>query len=197
MFDSAKAAQDYIVGGRGILTVRSVRTGVHFTYKISRPSRVDGPQILFVSVLVGRETYRYVGQLGVAEMAFVASRNAPACMATAAKAFAFLVACLKKGALHADHEVTHEGRCGCCGRWITTPSSLAAGIGPECMDAVGGKAPKLARKPVERHPDPFVVAARERVAREHAATTAYWRAYNSAPVSPLGDLLDRFAAGHC
>ena len=197
MFTSAQAVKDYLLGGRGILTVRSVRTGNHYTFKVGKPARADGPQILFVSVLVGRETYRYVGHLGVAGMEFVASRNAPACTATAAAAFAFLIACLRKGALHADMEVSHEGRCGCCGRRITTPSSLAAGIGPECMDAVGGKAPKLARRPVERTPDPFVVAAQERVAREHAATTAYWRAYAAVPVSPLGDLLDRFAAVHC
>ena len=197
MFTSAQAAQDYIVGGRGILTVRSVRTGVHFTFKIGKPARADGPWVLFVSVLIGRENYEYLGHLGVAEMSFTSSRRTTRTMATAAKAFEFLMACLKKGALHADLEVSHEGRCGCCGRRITTPGSLAAGIGPECLDAVGGKAPKLARKPAVTAPDPFVVAAQERVAREHAATTAYWRAYVAAPVSPLGDLLDRFAAVHC
>ena len=197
MFTSAQAAQDYIVGGRGILTVRSVRTGVHFTFKIGKPARADGPWVLFVSVLIGRENYEYLGHVGVAGMAFTSFRRTTRTLATAATAVEFLLACLKKNVLHPDMEVSHQGRCGCCGKLITTPSSLASGIGPECLKNLGGSAPKLARKPAVKARDPFETAAHERVAREHAATTAYWRAYREAPISPLGDLLDRFAAAHC
>ena len=39
---------------------------MHYTFKVSKPSRVDGPRILFVSVLVGPETYEYVGHIGLA-----------------------------------------------------------------------------------------------------------------------------------
>ena len=197
MFDGAQAVRDYLLGGKGIITVRSVKSGKHFTFKIGKPSRVDGPQILFVSLLIGRENFEYLGHLGVAGMSFTTSGKTTATIVTAGKAFEFLIGCLKRGALHADLEVSHEGRCGCCGKRITNPESLAAGIGPECMKSLGGTAPKLARKPTVQAPDPFVVAAQERVAREHAVTTAYWRAYAAAPISPLGDLLDRFAAVHC
>lgn len=196
MFQTAKAAQDYLLAGKAIVTLRSVKSGAHYTFKVAKPTRVGGPLILFVSVLVGPEKYEYVGHIGVASLEFTHSKKAPASTATAARAFSFLIACLKKGALHADLEVSHEGRCGCCARRITNPASLASGLGPECLGNLGGAAPKLARKPVERVPDPFIVAAQERVAREHAATTAYWRAYAAAPISPLGDLLDRFAAVH-
>ena len=112
MFADAQAVKAYFLAGRGILTVRSTKTGNHYTFKFSKPARTDGPMVLFVSVLVGRETYRYVGHVGVAGPSWVASRNAPACTATAATAFAFLIGCLRKNVLHTDMEVSHQGRCG-------------------------------------------------------------------------------------
>lgn len=34
-------------------------------------------------------------------------------------------------------EIWHEGRCGRCGRKLTVPESIAAGIGPECAGRMG------------------------------------------------------------
>jgi len=33
--------------------------------------------------------------------------------------------------------ITHEGRCGRCGRLLTVPASVACGIGPECAGKMG------------------------------------------------------------
>jgi hypothetical protein len=33
-------------------------------------------------------------------------------------------------------EFFHEGRCGKCGRKLTTPESVTAGFGPECIKTI-------------------------------------------------------------
>jgi hypothetical protein len=94
-------------------------------------------------------------------------------------------------------EISHEGRCGHCARLITTPGSLASGIGPECAAKVGMSAPRLARTPAVKKEDPIVAEARARAERDRAAQTEFWRGYRAAPVSGLAAILDRFAAVHC
>lgn len=57
------------------------------------------------------------------------SRNAPA-----HKALVWMLDAMRcrRDVLGSSLEVWHEGRCGRCGRKLTVPESIAAGLGPEC-----------------------------------------------------------------
>ena len=147
MFTEASAARDYLFAGKGVVTLRTTRTGAHFT--------------------------------------------------KAAAAFKFCVEALNKDRIPETLVISHEGRCRCCGLLSTTRGSFASGIGPECMENLGGKVPGLARKVLVRTHDPIVAEARPRAERERAAQTEFWRSYNAAPVSGMAAILDRFAAVHC
>jgi hypothetical protein len=54
--------------------------------------------------------------------------------APAHKALLWMLDAMRCGrdVLGSSLEVWHEGRCGCCGRKLTVPDSIAAGLGPEC-----------------------------------------------------------------
>lgn len=58
--------------------------------------------------------------------------------APSVKALAWLVKGLAEGAdLTKAVELRHEGRCGRCGRKLTTPASVDTGFGPHCAVALG------------------------------------------------------------
>lgn len=52
--------------------------------------------------------------------------------APSARAFSWAWSYLSRGELPPGCEVWHEGRCGCCGRALTVPESIASGLGPIC-----------------------------------------------------------------
>ncbi len=57
------------------------------------------------------------------------------------KAFLYFYnAVVVAGQLPGTLEVRHEGSCGRCGRKLTVPASIDAGIGPECAGKLGGLA---------------------------------------------------------
>lgn len=53
--------------------------------------------------------------------------------APSAVAFMWVFAQLDADKLSDDIEIWHAGKCGKCGRKLTVPSSIALGIGPECL----------------------------------------------------------------
>ena len=142
MFEDASAAMDYLFAGKGIVTLRSVRTGMHFTFKVARPKGHQPGGPLFDSVLVGGGEYRYLGMLSGAREFRTTAKSCPAKDTKAATASKFCVDGLNSGVIPDMLEISHEGRCGHCARLITTPSSLASGIGPECAAKVGTAAPQ-------------------------------------------------------
>jgi Family of unknown function (DUF6011) len=144
MFIDAKTAQDFIFGGNATVTLRSVKTGVHFTYKVSAP-KVNPSDIRFVSVLCGPDDYRYVGILRNQSEFSTTSKSCPQKDAKSAAAFRYCIENLARGEIPEALEIRHEGRCGCCGRKITTPTSLDTGIGPECGERKGIPMARLAR----------------------------------------------------
>lgn len=50
--------------------------------------------------------------------------------------FKYVINKLKSQDLPDFIEVWHEGKCGKCGRTLTVPSSIATGIGPECIKSI-------------------------------------------------------------
>lgn len=127
----------FALAGNAIITLYSGNTGVHFTYKISRHR--DDKDLYFVKLLRGADNnadYSYIGCYYKDTNRFNPckpwkDRNLdlwPPSM-RAIKCFFEHLYNLPK-ALH----VYHEGRCGKCGRRLTTPESIERGFGPECYN---------------------------------------------------------------
>jgi hypothetical protein len=133
--------------GKARFTLRfTTRSGVEtrFTYRMAAS---DDGRVFFVSLLTGSDnesSYSYMGIVN--ERGF--RRTAKSRISEDAlghRAFARAWSCLSAGTLPDTLEIWHEGRCGRCGRTLTVPESIEAGIGPECAGRLGGDArsPKL------------------------------------------------------
>lgn len=145
--ESTGSITQFMLGGDARFTLRSRRTGEHFTYRLNTPKDQPAgvrPTRYFLSVLTGpsnENNYTYAGTLDLDRLdegirttrGSRISSDAPS-----VKAFRwFLKTLLLSGEeglakFHEQAEFFHEGRCGCCGRTLTTPESVERGIGPEC-----------------------------------------------------------------
>ena len=141
-----------MLAGNCTLTVKSVRTGVRFTYKVTKGKEKINPYtgspyptMYFVNLLAGPDNnsdYSPLGCLRGANREFQTGRwcKVPP-TATSYKAFAYLCNLVDKVGegenilpVPEGLEVWHEGKCGRCGRKLTVPESIAIGIGPECLE---------------------------------------------------------------
>jgi len=128
----------FILGGNATVTFKSTKTGTHFTYKIRRAK--DG-NVHFVSVLSGPDNtsdFRYIGCIfpeGSKGGVFRHTKKSTVSPdANSFKAFAWSWHNILhgNGSVPDTIEVYHEGRCGKCGRKLTTPESIKCGLGPVC-----------------------------------------------------------------
>ena len=129
---------DYILGGKGIATIRSEATGTRFTFKFGVPKNpTPGRKVpIFVKLLMSPETYQYVGCVwredggGLSYSHKCGGRvgeDAPSI-----KAFKWFLKCIERRILPDQLSVYHEGVCGRCGRTLTVPESIENGMGPVC-----------------------------------------------------------------
>lgn len=122
----------YALAGSAILTVHNPHTGGRFTFRIrvSEPSPKYPNPVHFVDVLSGPNNeadYTYIGFVGERGR-FIPSRKV-SIDAPSVKAFSWFWTHV---ADPSPVEVFHEGRCGKCGRTLTTPESIETGLGPVC-----------------------------------------------------------------
>lgn len=131
----------FALAGNATFTLRSVKTGTRFTYKVSKCDDPEATDLYFVSVLRGQDNesdFTYLGtiRLGVYSHGKKSKigEDAPS-----ARGFAYAWPHLVKDRVDAkgSFEVFHEGRCGRCGRKLTVPESIESGFGPECSTLVG------------------------------------------------------------
>lgn len=126
----AGAVRDFALAGRAILTVENPKTGGRFTYRI----KAYGHNMWFVSVLSGPDNtadYRYLGTIRGGTYRH-GRKSKIAEDALSARAFAWLWDRVRRGRALDPVVVMHDGRCGRCGRVLTTPESVRTGIGPVC-----------------------------------------------------------------
>ena len=139
---TADDALAYVRGGRGRMTVRSVKTGVRFTYKFSRPRHGNGRGIT-VGLLNCRDNesgYAYLGHLRerAGRVGYRHGRYSSVTeRANSVKALVWTLGQLAKGRKPPTVEIWHEGTCGKCGRALTVPESIERGIGPVCAGKHG------------------------------------------------------------
>lgn len=125
----------FIKAGKAVFTIENTETGNHFTYKAKKAEDKD---IWFISLLNGPDNnsnYQYMGCLFGDEFRRTAKSRITD-QAPSFKAFAWTWARILKNALPQNVKVHHEGRCGRCGRRLTTPESIKAGYGPECINKI-------------------------------------------------------------
>jgi Family of unknown function (DUF6011) len=134
------AIRAFVFAGNARITLVSKRTGERFTYRVRTP-REPSKVAEFVSVLTGPSNegdYSYLGHYYSDDRDAGRFRHGAKSRITkdapSAKAWAWFDAKVLRvdGAIPEQLEVWHEGRCGRCGRALTVPESVAAGIGPEC-----------------------------------------------------------------
>lgn len=139
MFTNADDLLRFLRGGNAKLTLRSKKTGTHFTFRVAQPwdhdaNKRDTTGPFFVSVLSGpnnENDFQFIGFIPLDGGSLIAGRkgkpNAPSF-----KAFDWMLRHAINGHLSPDLEAQHEGSCCRCGRTLTHPTSIATGIGPEC-----------------------------------------------------------------
>jgi hypothetical protein len=135
-FTDAATARHFILAGNARLTLRSNKTGHHYTFRVRQS---NDKQVWFVGILSdGDNEHGYV-PLGIIcrDQRFKLLRkttfreNSPSFVA-----FRWAWSHLSVNSLPETVQVWHEGRCGRCGRALTHPESIESGFGPECINHV-------------------------------------------------------------
>ena len=123
-------AAKFILAGRAIFTVVNTQTGNRFTFKISKHDKE--PNFFWVGVLTGPDNVTSYTCLGrIVNSQYHHNRSSRISEdAQSNKVFSWFWIHLHD--LPKFIEVWHCGYCCCCGRLLTTPESVAAGIGPVC-----------------------------------------------------------------
>lgn len=151
------AVRSYVFAGRAVFTLRNVKTGVRLTYKVtakkedlaSQAAAIakgetfdDGGVAYFVSLLRGPDNtadWAYMGVLRKPGRFFTTTKSQVTRHPISWKAIVWFVDVMKN-----EREVLggkplefwHNGHCGCCGRLLTVPESVADGWGPVCRKAM-------------------------------------------------------------
>jgi len=147
-FDTASDALTFLTAGNATVTITSVKTGQHFTFKAKKPTRTTerggktrdfDATIVFVDGLHGDpsnwEDWHNVGFFFVDERGVSPLRRSKKATGPKPGSFVALEWTLRQlvaGNLPEQVTIEHSGSCCRCGRTITHPDSLARGIGPEC-----------------------------------------------------------------
>lgn len=130
------AIDRFVFGGKATFTLVSVKTGTRYTYNVFGSDKNE--KLFFAKVMYGRDNendYAYMG--AVSDRATLRETQKSAVKADDIR-FRTLAGVLKHLAARTPGLATdviefwHEGRCACCGRKLTVPSSIESGIGPEC-----------------------------------------------------------------
>jgi hypothetical protein len=142
----------FILAGNATFTLKSLKTGAHFTYKVIQDfdERWNGKDLIpkdswWVKLLTSDDnsndsSYTYLGMISVNAVgrhrfhrtkATKAGDDAPSM-----KALKWVIDRLENGVGINGVEIWHAGRCGRCGRLLTVPLSVERGYGPECYQGV-------------------------------------------------------------
>lgn len=129
----------FMLAGNAHVTFQSGKTGTRFTYHVeAAPEREAFRVTHFVKVLTGPDHYEYLGCIYPNRLYKHGRNSKISTGAPSAIAFTWCWAKLTAGKMPGVLGVYHEGRCGKCGRRLTTPESIETGLGPTCAKREGG-----------------------------------------------------------
>lgn len=127
---------EFLRGGKATMTLRSIKTGQHFTFRFKYPKDPGDRTVLFVTYRGGDGRWLYLANLEDGTIKQTRKTNPYMKGHPATNAVTWFFDKIKElGRLPQGIEVSHEGRCGMCNRKLTDPLSLKRGIGPECSKA--------------------------------------------------------------
>ena len=142
---STAELKSFLLAGRAVVTLKSLKTQEHFTFKIQldgSTSSTPPSRRWHVKVLSYAGNYQSIGQIYESqEMNFARPAKMTAGPHSPSfRAFKWFWVGVRGGQEVPRHllEVYHEGRCGRCGRPLTHPESIKSGIGPECKQLMEG-----------------------------------------------------------
>lgn len=129
---SNEKSLSFILAGNSTFTVKNTKTNNRFTFKVSKHKTSD---VWFVSVMTGTDnesSFTFIGSLINGK--YIHSKKSKFTIETqSVKVFNYVFNNLTTKSLPEFIEVWHEGKCGHCGRKLTTPESLSTGFGPFCV----------------------------------------------------------------
>lgn len=133
---NAQDALKFILAGNASFTLVSAKTGTRYTYKVKKS---DKGNIHFVYLLTGPDnesSFTYIGVIRAGTKFELTKASSMKASALPIKGIEWAVRHLARGEFPCNAELWHEGKCGRCGRKLTVPESIAAGLGPECAGRV-------------------------------------------------------------
>lgn len=142
-FKSYATLHPFLWAGNATFTLVSKLTNKRFTFRLAQTNY--NKSIYFVAVMNGPDNehnYAYMGMANIVEQEFYLTRNskvtedAPSYVAFN---WFFYMLFSNPEQVFRQSEIWHEGKCGRCGRKLTVPSSIEAGIGPDCLTKMEGE----------------------------------------------------------
>jgi hypothetical protein len=128
--ETAEDRRAFALAGAAVITLQGKTS--RYTYRIKANKKQGARATHYVSVLRGADNesdYKFIG--GITSEGFYASDKSDLTVdSPCVRAFGWWWA-------HIDSpevEVYHAGRCGRCGRLLTTPESIKTGLGPVCAE---------------------------------------------------------------
>jgi hypothetical protein len=123
----------FCFGGHAHFTLESRVSGQHYTFEISKKEFGD-KGFWFAAVMTNGDQYTYIGKIISKKNIQLTAKSRLTEDAPAVKALGWFLKVLAAGKIPDSVVVYHSGRCGCCGRELTTPESVRCGIGPVCRE---------------------------------------------------------------
>lgn len=138
METTSTAIRQFILAGKAFFTLQNKETGNRFTYKVSKLDD-DSKDMWFVSVLTGSDndgSYTYAGII-TGNTFRLTAKSKMTLDALSVKGFNWLWNTVTNNApIPEKVEFYHAGKCGRCGRTLTTPESIESGFGPTCRGLI-------------------------------------------------------------
>lgn len=125
----------YVLAGKAIFTIKSLKTGRRYTYKVTQPNK--SKHFFFISYLGGNNNeahYRYMCVITEQDKLKLTKKSKVTKQSLVYVAFEYVHKRIRTPRpLPEIVEFWHEGSCGVCGRRLTVPDSIKTGIGPICI----------------------------------------------------------------
>lgn len=139
---STERSLPFMLAGNATFTLRSMKTGVRYTFKVrkAKPTPQYPGDTWFVGYLMGSNNEEDYAPLGIIKMHegvpnFRLDRRTKMNFTSGpVVAFDWTLKSLIAKKESFGVEVFHAGRCGRCGRTLTVPESVELGLGPECAE---------------------------------------------------------------
>jgi len=136
--------KDFVLLGKVTLTIE-LPSGNHYTYAINgKEANGEHPPAWFVSLLTGpnnEHDFQYIGMLrpnnGEVSLTRASKFNDDTLPVRLIRRVLYRVWRNELDEVRQHgYNVHHSGKCGRCGRKLTTPESIERGIGPDCFNSM-------------------------------------------------------------